>query len=180
MYRMQNLVEILLAILLILLVIGEPKFLIKMSKSLLGKLLFVIAVIAAGMQSFAAGVLVFLIFITLRNDSKVIEGMENETDQESDSETDSETDEESDSEDVNSHSKVVDGVDMSKTEFVTKYCKEGKLDASLNPPVLKYKNQKCNPCDEGCDFEVTSAHEQLTIDEAMRPKESNSIPVSKE
>ena len=170
MYRMKNLVEILLAILLILLVIGEPKFLVKFSKSLLGKILFVLSIIAAGMQSLAAGVLVFLIFITLRNDSKLIEGMDHGSDSDSDSNSDSESESESDSEHV----------DMSKKEFVVKYCRDGKLDSSLNPPSLKYKKEKCNPCDDSCDFEITSASEQLTIDEAMRPKESNSIPVSKD
>ena len=197
MYRMNNLVEILLGILLILLVVGEPKFLVRFTKSGLGKLAFLVALIFSSMKSLTAGVLVFLIYVVLRRDFTLVEGMENGTsstqtttsssngsDSDSDSESDNENDSDTDNENDNENNeqvniKVNKGVDMSKSNFINKYCKNGNVDSSLNPPPLKYTNGKCNPCDEDCGFEVTSATEQLTIDEAMRPKESNSIPVSK-
>lgn len=187
MYRMNNLVEILLGILLILLVVGEPKFLVRFTKSGLGKLAFLAALIFSSLKSLTAGVLVFLIYVALRRDFTLVEGMENEdssnseSDNESDSENDNESDNESDSEEKEEsvNINVKEGVNMSKSDFMNKYCKNGKVDSSMTPPPLKYTNGKCNPCDEDCGFEVTSATEQLTIDEAMRPKESNSIPVSK-
>jgi ABC-type antimicrobial peptide transport system permease subunit len=200
---MNNLVEILLGILLILLVVGEPKFLVRFTKSGLGKLVFLVALIFSSMKSLTAGVLVFLIYVVLRRDFTLVEGMENgtsstqtttsssngsdsdsdsESDSESDNESDNESDSDSDTDNKNNEQvniKVNKGVDMSKSNFINKYCKNGNVDSSLNPPPLKYTNGKCNPCDDDCGFEVTSAVEQLTIDEAMRPKESNSIPVTK-
>ena len=95
MYRMNNLVEILLGILLILLVVGEPKFLVRFTKSGLGKLAFLAALIFSSMKSLTAGVLVFLIYVVLRRDFTLVEGMENEDS--SNSESDNENDSESDS-----------------------------------------------------------------------------------
>ena len=183
MYRMNNLVEILLGILLILLVVGEPKFLVRFTKSGLGKLAFLVALIFSSMKSLTAGVLVFLIYLALRRDFTLVEGMENEdssnseSESDSDNDSDNEGDHEEKEESVNIN--VKEGVNMSKSDFMNKYCKNGKINSSMTPPPLKYTNGKCNPCDEDCGFEVTSATEQLTIDEAMRPKESNSIPVNK-
>ena len=151
MYRMKNIVEILLGLLLIFLVVGQPQRLRHFTRTTIGKILFLAVTIGSTFYSLYAGVLVALIYIVLKKDFMLTEGMEN-PDNESSS-------------------------NMNKTEFVKKYCKEGKVDQALNPPTLKYNKQKCNPCDEDCDFEITSAKEQLTVDEALRPKESNSIPV---
>jgi hypothetical protein len=149
-----NLVEILLGLLLILLVVGQPKMLQSFTRSTLGKVLFLGATIGAGYYSLLAGVLVALIYMSLHKDFMLVESMENKDDGD---------DEHSDLE--------------AKGDFVKKYCKDGKLDNSTNPPTLKYKDGKCNPCDEGCEFEVTSSKERMTVDEALRPKESNTIPV---
>lgn len=146
MYRMNNLVEILLGLLLMFLVVGQPHKLRHYTHTMTGKIVFLAATIGAGFYSLTAGVLLALIYMTLRKDFMLVESMENKD-------------------------------DSKTTDFVKKYCKDGKLDASKNPPTLKYKNKKCNPCDETCDFEVTTAQEQMTVDEALRPKESNSIPV---
>jgi len=146
MYRMNNLVEILLGLLLMFLVVGQPHKLRHYTHTMMGKIVFLATTIGAGFYSLYAGVLVALIYMILRKDFMLIEGMENN--------------------------------DTTKTtDFVNEYCKDGKLDVSKNPPTLKYKNKKCNPCDESCDFEVTTSQEQMTVDEALRPKESNSIPV---
>ena len=154
MYRMQNLVEILLGILLIFLIIGQPRRIRHYTRTMTGKIIFLSATIGAGFYSLYAGLLIAIIYIVLRKDFMLVEGMENE---------------DNTSEDNN--------YSTDKMDFVKKYCKDGKVDTSLNPPTLKYSNQKCNPCDIECNFEITSAHEQLTVDEALRPKESNSIPV---
>jgi hypothetical protein len=148
MYRMKNIVEILLGLLLIFLVIGQPRRLRHFTHTTIGKIIFLAITIGSSFYSLSAGVLIALIYIILRKDFMLTEGMENNT------------------------SKVTE-----KTDFVKKYCKEGNVDQTMNPPTLKYKNEKCNPCDDDCDFEITSAKEQLTVDEALRPQESNSIPV---
>lgn len=166
MYRMNNLVEILLGLVLIFLVVGQPKFLRHHTRSTMGKIIFLTATILAGFRSLYAGILVALIYIILRRDYMLVEGMENEN--ESDSDTDESDESESDDESKEQ---------MTKPDFVKKYCKDGNVDKSLNPPTLKYSGEKCNPCDVDCEFEVTSAHEQLTVDEALRPKDSKEIPV---
>ena len=148
MYRMDNLVEILLGLLLMFLVVGQPHKLRHYTHTLMGKIVFLSATIGASFYSLYAGVLMALIYMTLRKDFMLVETMDNENND-----------------------------DSKTTDFVKKYCKDGKVDQSLNPPTLKYKNTKCNPCDESCEFEVTTAKEQMTVDEALRPKESNSIPV---
>lgn len=151
MYRMDNLVEILLGTILILLVIGQPKAGKHYTSTTVGKLIFLAATIASGYHSLYAGLLVAAIYIILRNDYSLIEKMENKEDKKEDND--------------------------SRTDFVKKHCKDGALDSSADVSLIKYKNKKCNPCDDSCDFEITSAKEQLTVDEALRPKESNSIPV---
>ena len=151
MYRMKNIVEILLGLLLIFLVVGQPQRLRHYTNTTMGKMLFLAVTIGLSFYSLSAGVLVAIIYIVIRKDFMLTEGMENEKDHVS--------------------------PNTNKADFVKKYCKEGKVDQSLNPPTLKYNKQKCNPCDEDCEFEITSAKEQLTVDEALRPQESNSIPV---
>ena len=153
MYRMKNIVEILLGLLLIFLVVGQPRRLRHYTRSTMGKIVFLAVTIGTSIYSLTAGILVALIYMVLNKDFMLTEGMENEDD----------------SDNTNSATE--------KTDFVKKYCKDGKVDQSMKPPTLKYTNEKCNPCDETCDFEITSAKEQLTVDEALRPKESNSIPV---
>jgi hypothetical protein len=139
---MQRIVEILLGILLILLVVGQPRQLQQASRTTLGKIGFLVASVVGGSYNLVTGVLVVAIYMTLSRHYSLVEGMENE-------------------------------------DFVKKYCKDGNVDESLKPPTLKFNDGKCNPCDESCEFEITTAKEQITIDEALRPKESNTIPVNK-
>lgn len=152
MYRMNNLVEILIGLILIFLVVGQPKLLRKSTQTLMGKIVFLGLAVGASFRSLYAGLLVAAIYMVLHKDYMLVENMDN-MDQDQD----------------NNEKTTVD--------FVKKYCKNGKIDESLNPPTLKYKKEKCNPCDESCDFEVTHSKEQMSVDEALRPKESNTIPV---
>lgn len=150
-----NLVEILLGILLIFLVVGQPHMMQHYTRTGFGKVLFLCATIGAGYYSLLAGVLVALIYMSLHKDFMLVESMENK-------------DEDEETSDHNLEA---------KGDFVKKYCKDSKLDPSTNPPTLKYSDGKCNPCDEDCEFEITSSKERITVDEALRPKESNTIPV---
>ena len=38
---------------------------------------------------------------------------------------------------------------------------------------IKFKNGACNPCNPTCNFEITHANEQLSMDEKLKPKNSN-------
>lgn len=152
---MKFLVEILLGLLLIFLLIGQPFKLRKLTYTMSGKVVFLAAAIGASFYSIQAGVLIAIIYMTLRKDFMLVESMSNASDSDSDSTTTGDN----------------------NTDFVKKYCKDGKVDNSLNPPALTFKNEECNPCDDNCEFDITDAQERMTVDEALRPKESNSIPV---
>lgn len=141
---MNNLVEILLGIIIIFLVVGQPKMLAHFTYTTIGKLLFLAATIAAGYKSLIAGMLVAIIYIIIRKDYMLIENMDNIS---------------------------------NKTDFIKKHCEGGKLKDTSSPPPITFLNDKCNPCDNSCEFEITDSSEQLTVDEALRPKESNTIPV---
>lgn len=154
MYKMNELVLIFLGILIDIVVVGRPDVVKEYTNKPFGKILFLLLTVIITYYNKLAGLLLVAIYIVIRSDIAVTESMENKEDNE---DKDNDT--------------------LSTTDFVKKYCKDGKVDTSLNPPTLKYKEGKCNPCDESCDFEITSAKEQITVDEALRPKESNTFPV---
>ena len=144
---MNYLVEILIALILIFLVIGQPTTLSVITHTLIGKIVFIILFIMSGLYSTYAGILVALIYIILHKRFRLVENMENSDKTES-------------------------------IDFVKKYCKDNVVDKSLSPPDIRYKNNiTCNPCEPGCEFEITSSQEQLTTDETLRPKESNALPL---
>ena len=77
-----NLVEILLGILLIFLVVGQPHMMQHYTRTSFGKVLFLCATIGAGYYSLKAGVLVALIYMSLHKDFMLVESMENKDEQE--------------------------------------------------------------------------------------------------
>ena len=76
------------------------------------------------------------------------------------------------------------------SKFKTDHCKSGKLMLNGNEitsdlinthfPDLKFKGDQCNPCDDDCQFEIVSTNEQLTVEENLRAKDSNSEPINRE
>ena len=76
------------------------------------------------------------------------------------------------------------------SKFKTDHCKSGKLMLNGNEitsdlinthfPDLKFKGDECNPCDDDCQFEIVSTNEQLTNEENLRAKDSNSEPIDRE
>ena len=119
---MNNLVELLLGLLIIFLILGQPIRLQELTHTTLGKILFLVAAVCGTLKSLWRGILVAFIYITLHNGLSLVERMENK-DQEH------EEDEE----------------------------------------------KSCHCDDEECD--VTDGKERMSVDEALRPQESNSIPV---
>lgn len=91
-----------------------------------------------------------------------------------------------DSEESNVSKETGDAISTFKSE----YCKNGKLmldDKEITPdviktsfPNIKFSGKTCNPCDDDCMFEIISSNEQLTVEENLRSKESNSQPVDHE
>ena len=75
--------------------------------------------------------------------------------------------------------KTVEGMSNIDT-FRKEKCKNNKL---INPKDLsnvKFKNKKCNPCDETCKFTLTTSNEQLRLKDAVTPKNSKDSFIVKE
>lgn len=71
---------------------------------------------------------------------------------------------------------------MDTNNFRNKYCKNNKLMKEGNVisneqisetfPNLYFKNNKCNPCDDNCEFNITTSSERLTTEDNIRPTSS--------
>ena len=69
--------------------------------------------------------------------------------------------------------KTVEGMSNIDT-FRKEKCKNNKLSN------VKFKNKKCNPCDETCKFTLTTSNEQLRLKDAVTPKNSKDSFIVKE
>jgi len=173
MYRMNNFAEILLAIILVFILIGEPHFLETFADSVLGKLIFVSLIIITSLHSVLAGILMFVIFITLRNDINLREGMENnnDNDNDNDSETavkgDADIDQE---EDADSDAEADVNTDSDSDEETENDAPTPMTDSPITLESICKKH----------GYTKGSGNEQMAVDEALRPADSNSIPVKKQ
>ena len=153
--------------------------------TVLGKLFTLIIIVMATQYNILAGIIVLLLAIAMNRG--IIEGMENaNTDEENKSdETPSSKDNQTEvNDDKDAKKDTID--DISK--FRTDYCKQdelmlnGKQITALTIeesfPNLKFKNDMCNPCDKDCQFEIISSNERITVEENIKPVDSNSEPVN--
>ena len=46
-----------------------------------------------------------------------------------------------------------------------------------NFPDIKFLSDTCNPCDDECQFDIISSSERLTIEDNLKPIDSNSSPI---
>lgn len=73
--------------------------------------------------------------------------------------------------------------------FKSQHCKDGKLvdkdgneinitDLSSAFPNIKFniENENCNPCEDNCNFKITSDVERITTEEKLRPVSSTMVP----
>lgn len=144
--------------------------------SVLGKVLFITLIIVATHFHLLAGIILILLLIIMRQ--TVSEGMTTMNESSSKDSKDSKT------------SKNSKEISNAVSTFKSEHCKNGKLmlndkeitsDIIKNSfPNIKFSDKSCNPCDEDCGFEIVSSNEQLTVEENLRPKESNSQPVDHE
>ena len=72
--------------------------------------------------------------------------------------------------------------------FKSQHCKNGKLvdkdgneinitDLSTAFPNIKFniENENCNPCEDNCNFKITSDVERITVEEKLRPLNSTQV-----
>ena len=156
--------------------------------TVLGKILFVIIILAATQINLLAGVGVLLLIISMNH--KMIEGMENKTDSSTDSVDHGDSSKESSRDDNTITDLNGDDADKPISTFKTDFCKSGLLmkdDKEVTAemitksfPQLKFSGESCNPCDNDCKFEIISSNERLTAEENVSPVDSTTIPVDRE
>ena len=131
-----------------------PESFVRFINTDLGNLMFVLLLVGASIYDKLCGMLMLLLLISLKQQTVSVEGMS---------------------------SYAVDN-------FKKKYCKKNNLtnkkgkkvsleDIGSQFPNLNFDVDKCNPCEEGCKFKVTSNNEKLSIMESLRSESSNNWPV---
>mgnify|MGYP007114473762 CR=1 FL=1 len=159
--------------------------------TVLGKLITLIIIIMATQYNILAGLVVLLLVLIMNR--SIIEGMEN-SNTDIDENKDTKLDETSSSKEGEEKIGEHDDTDTKKdtiddiSKFRTDYCKQdelmlnGKQITALTIkesfPNLKFKNDMCNPCDKDCQFEIISSNERITVEENIKPIDSNSEPVN--
>jgi|TARA_B110000967_G_C18844245_1_gene541083 hypothetical protein len=158
--------------------------------TVLGKILFVIVILAATHIHMLAGVLALLIIISINHN--VIEGMDNKDGVSTDESSGDATVVTDGSENTDNNVSDVNGDDADTliSSFKTDNCKNGLLmkddkEVTLDSiaksfPSLKFLGETCNPCDDDCKFEIVSSAERLTAEENVAPVDSTTIPVDRE
>jgi hypothetical protein len=142
----------------------------------LGKLLTLISVAYIILnENIKLGILSFLIVLLLNN--KNIEGFEGDKPPKPEDETEPSENKNDNSPDTND----------SIASFKALHCKNGKImkdgkeidvaNLSNEFPQLKFnlENEKCNPCEDNCDFKMTSSVERIAVEEKLRPQTSGNV-----
>jgi len=141
--------------------------------SILGRLLVLSLIIAATFKKTEYGILGAIVYVML--DKSIMEGMSNNNTKHSDE----------------SKNKNIDTNDAIAS-FKKKHCKNGELidndgktidikDLAANFPEISFNlenNNTCNPCDEKCNFKLTSGNERISVEEKMRPVDSATVSTS--
>lgn len=147
--------------------------------SILGKITNVLLVLYLILDNnLTFGLIAFLMIILLNN--KTVENFENNLDET----TKNSTEENQTDVETKTETEINDPV----ASFKSKYCKNGKLvDENNNPvnisdlstvfPHIKFnlENQQCNPCEDNCDFKLTSETERISVEEKLRPTDSSQV-----
>ena len=76
-----------------------------------------------------------------------------------------------------------------KADFKNTHCKKGHLMKEANNismedlasafPEIEFPEQKCNPCDKACNFQIKSSNEKISDEEKLRPRNSKESFVSR-
>jgi hypothetical protein len=174
---MNNYIDLIILLVVSFLLFTRPNVLVNFSNTFIGKLLLILILVVTTLQSTVSGIFVAILIIVLSE--TVYEGMENKEETVDD---------------------VKDEVEQEQEQFEkikdmrTKHCKTDKekvifVDAKGNElsleeiqqkyPSINFSKDLCNPCDESCSFRITGTLEQLSTQDALRPKNSKQIKVEK-
>ena len=91
--------------------------------------------------------------------------------------------------DTNIHQETKIQQESRKADFKNAHCKKGKLmkevsnismeDLASAFPEIEFPEQKCNPCDKACNFQIKSSNEKISDEEKLRPRNSKESFVSR-
>jgi|TARA_R110002073_G_scaffold139344_3_gene289592 hypothetical protein len=168
--------ELIVLVVITFLLYTRPIVLVNFSNSFVGKAILLFLIISAALHSTVTGLLMALVLVMLTEYN--YEGFEGKDDSESDNE-----DADADSSDsVNDfrkkNCKATDGSD--KEVFVDANGNEMDLDEIKKKyPNINFDKGDCNPCSADCSFSISDSEEQITTDEALRPKDSSEMPASR-
>jgi hypothetical protein len=177
--------ELIVLVVITFLLYTRPLVLVNFSNSFVGKAVLLFLIISAALHSTVSGLLLALVLVMLTEYN--YEGFEGKDDSDAvagtDADEDSDSDEDADGTDAvrnfrKKNCKAQDGSD--KQVFVDANGNEMDLDEIKQKyPNLKFDGDDCNPCSEDCSFSISDGEEQITTDEALRPKDSSTIPASR-
>lgn len=167
--------------------------------SALGKIISLFALIYIVLNENVKLALISFFIILLLNNKNNKEGFENKNEENSNKENAKDDSSVNDKEDIDnkkeskipteesSESKESTEINDPVASFKKLHCKNSKLMkngveiniADLNSvfPQLKFnlENEKCNPCEDNCQFKITSGTERITVEERLRPTSSTAV-----
>ena len=170
--------ELIVLVVITFLLYTRPLVLLNFSNSFVGKAILLFLVVSAALHSTVSGLLLALVLVMLTEYRyEGFEGKDSD-DTEADSD-DTEADSSSAMNDFRKKNcKAKDGSD--EEIFVDANGNEMNLDEIKKKyPNLKFENGDCNPCSADCSFSISDSEEQITTDDALRPKDSSTIPASR-
>ena len=172
--------ELIVLVVITFLLYTRPLVLVNFSNSFVGKAVLLFLIISAALHSTVSGILLALVLVMLTEYN--YEGFEGKNDStmsdNEDSDDDTDDDEDAVSDFRKKNCKAQDGSD--KQVFVDANGNEMGLDEIKKKyPNLKFDKGDCNPCSADCSFSISDGEEQITTDEALRPKDSSTIPASR-
>ena len=176
-----------------------PRQYFKLYNSILGKLIALGIVMYLTTINIGVGLLSAIIVMLSYN--SLIEGMENKGDEKvikGESKLDIEIKKANDEHEVEKEKikkelerkqNSIPEIKEAISRFKLDHCLNGKLvknnmeEIKLSNlkeyfPQISFEDKLCNPCDPKCNFTMTSFDERITVEEKLRPKETNTVSVS--
>ena len=165
---MKSYIQCSLFLLAMLILWMKPNYLVNISQTVFGEMIFVGLLIGLSLYDKICGLIMLLLIIALKQ-SMTMEGL------------------------VGKKRKKLKKKNVLNTdlaEFRKKYCKGGMIlddkgqqltleDIGRQYPKLNFDANKCNPCDSKCKVKVSSGAEQLHVMEGLRPEDSNNFATNK-
>lgn len=176
-YVMKQYIDILIMLIVAFLMLTKPRGAVDIAKTQIGVLVIILAVIAVSKYvSTLSGLLVAALFVYLME--SVFEGMTNKADTPDEKAEKLDNDYQNILEMRKEHCKEKNG----QTLFTNSNGEVMTLDEVKKMyPQYTFDDKSCtNPCDDGCDINITESMEQLTVEESLRPKQSSQHATQRE